>query len=43
MDHLEGLDFGGTIKMDLVKIQWEGVFWIHLAQNMEEWYAVVTN
>jgi hypothetical protein len=26
MDHLEGLDFGGTIKMDLIKIGWEGVF-----------------
>jgi len=42
-DHLEGLDFGGIITMDLIKIGWEGVFRTHLTQNMEEWRAVVTN
>jgi hypothetical protein len=26
MDHLEGLDCGGMIKMDLIKIGWEGLF-----------------
>jgi hypothetical protein len=45
MDHLQGLDFGGMIKMDLIKIGWEGgacfeFFWL---ENMEKWCAVVTN
>jgi hypothetical protein len=29
------------IKMDLREIGWEGVEWIHLAQDMVRWRAVV--
>jgi hypothetical protein len=27
--------------MDLRKIGWEGVDWIHLAQDMDQWWAIV--
>jgi hypothetical protein len=30
-----------NIKMDHEEIGWEGVDWIHLAQNMDWWQAVV--
>jgi hypothetical protein len=30
------------IKMDLRKIGWEDVEWIHLAQNRDRWRAVVS-
>jgi hypothetical protein len=29
------------IRMDLEEIGWGGVKWIHLAQNMDRWLAVV--
>jgi hypothetical protein len=29
------------IKMDLTEIGWEGVEWIHLAQDRDRWLAVV--
>jgi hypothetical protein len=29
------------IRMDLREIQWEGVGWIHLAQDREQWQAPV--
>jgi hypothetical protein len=30
-----------NIKMDLREIGWEGVGWIHLAQDRDKWQAVV--
>jgi hypothetical protein len=30
-----------TIKMDLREIVWEGVEWMHLAQDRDQWWAVV--
>jgi hypothetical protein len=27
--------------MDIREIGWEGVDWIHLAQDMDQWWAVV--
>jgi hypothetical protein len=30
-----------NIKMDLREISWEGVDWMHLAQDTEQWRAVV--
>jgi hypothetical protein len=28
--------------MDLRKIGWEGVDWMHMAQNRDQWQALVT-
>jgi hypothetical protein len=30
-----------NIKMDLKTIGWKGVDWMHLAQDMDQWQAVV--
>jgi len=30
-----------SIRMDLRKIGWEGVNWMHLAQDRDQWKAVV--
>jgi hypothetical protein len=30
-----------NIRMDLKEIVWEGVDWMHLAQNRDQWRAVV--
>jgi hypothetical protein len=30
-----------NIKMDLRKIGWDGVDWIHLAQDRDQWRALV--
>jgi hypothetical protein len=30
-----------NIRMDLREIGWEGVDWIHLAQDSDHWWAVV--
>jgi hypothetical protein len=30
-----------NIRIDLREIVWEGVDWIHLAQNRDQWRAVV--
>jgi hypothetical protein len=30
-----------NIRMDLREIRWEGVDWIHLAQDRDQWRAVV--
>jgi hypothetical protein len=30
-----------NIRMDLREIVWEGVDWIHLAQNRVQWWALV--
>jgi hypothetical protein len=29
------------IRMDLREVGWEGVDWMHLAQNRDQWWAVV--
>jgi hypothetical protein len=31
----------GNIKMDLREIGWDGMDWVHLAQNMDQWRALV--
>jgi hypothetical protein len=28
-------------RMDLTDMRWEGVDWIHLAQDRDQWWAVV--
>jgi hypothetical protein len=30
-----------NIRMDLREIVWEGVYWMHLAQDMDKWRAVM--
>jgi hypothetical protein len=32
----------GKIRMDLRKIGWEGVVWIHLAQDRDQWWDLVS-
>jgi predicted small integral membrane protein len=32
---------GDNIKMDLMKIGWEDVDWMHLAQDKDLWWAIV--
>jgi hypothetical protein len=29
------------IRMDIREVGWEGVDWIHLAQDRDQWWAVV--
>jgi hypothetical protein len=31
----------GNIKIDLREIGWDGMDWIHLAQNINQWSALV--
>jgi hypothetical protein len=31
----------GNIKMDLREIGWDGVDWIHMAQDRDQWRALV--
>jgi hypothetical protein len=31
----------GNIKMDLGEIRWDGVDWIHVAQDRDKWRALV--
>jgi hypothetical protein len=40
-DHLEELGIDGNIILDLGEIVWEGVNWIHMAQDREQWWALV--
>jgi hypothetical protein len=40
-DHWEDLDEVGNITMDLRVIVWEDVDWIHLAQDRDQWRALV--
>jgi hypothetical protein len=41
-DQLENLDIGGkNVGMDLRETGWEDVDWIHLAQDRDQWWAVV--
>jgi hypothetical protein len=30
-----------NIRLDLMKVGWEVVNWIHLAQNSDQWWALV--
>jgi hypothetical protein len=30
-----------NIKMDLIEIGWDGMDWIYLAQNRDQWWALV--
>jgi hypothetical protein len=30
-----------NIKLDLTDIGWEGVYWMHMAQDRDQWRAVV--
>jgi hypothetical protein len=32
---------GYNIRMDLTEIGWEGVDWMHLSQDRDQWWAVV--
>jgi hypothetical protein len=32
---------GGQYKMDLREIEWDGMDWIELAQNGDQWRALV--
>jgi hypothetical protein len=41
-DHWEDQDVGGwTIKMDLREIGWDGGDWINLAQDRDQWRALL--
>jgi hypothetical protein len=42
-DHWEDQDVGGwnNIKMDLREIGWDGMDWIDLAQDRDQWRALV--
>jgi hypothetical protein len=43
-DHWEDLDLGGwtiRIKMDLREIGWDGMDWIDLALDRDQWRALV--
>jgi hypothetical protein len=41
-DHWEDQDVGvWTIKMDLREVGWDGVDWIDLAQDRDQWRALV--
>jgi hypothetical protein len=31
----------GNIRMELMEIRWEGVDWVHLAQERDQWQALV--
>jgi len=34
--------FEDNIRMDLKEVGWKGVDWIHLAQDKDQWQALVT-
>jgi hypothetical protein len=41
-NHSEDLDIDGdNIRMDLKEIGWEGVDWMHLSQDRDQWRAVM--
>jgi hypothetical protein len=41
-DHFEDLGINGKIIfLDLRKIGWEGVNWMHLAQERDQWQALM--
>jgi hypothetical protein len=42
-DHWEDQDVGGStiFKMDLREIGWDGVDWIDMAQDMDQWRALM--
>lgn len=40
-NEIDDLDVGGTIKTALREIGWGGTDWIYLAQDMDQWLALV--
>jgi hypothetical protein len=40
-DHWGDQDVGGWTIMDLREIGWDGIDWIDLAQNRDQWRALV--
>jgi hypothetical protein len=41
-DHSEDMDvWEDYVRMDLEEMGWEGVDWMHLAQDRDQWQAVV--
>jgi hypothetical protein len=40
-DHSEDLGVDGKIILDIGEIGWEGVVWVHLPQDTDQWRAVV--
>jgi hypothetical protein len=41
-DHWEGQDIGGwTISMDLREIGWDGLDWLDMAQDRDQWRDLV--
>jgi hypothetical protein len=40
-DYLEELNVDGNIRMGLREKGWEVVDWIHLAQDRDQWWALV--
>jgi len=32
---------GSNVRLDLGEIRWEGVDWMHLAQNRDQWWTLV--
>jgi hypothetical protein len=40
-DHSEDLGVDGNMRMDLREIGWDDVDWMHVAQNREQWWALV--
>jgi hypothetical protein len=35
--------WGDNIRMDIREIGWEGVHWIYLTQNRDQWWALVNS
>ena len=43
-DHLEEMCVDGKVNNEMYfrEILWEGVDWVHLVQNRDKWFAVVS-
>jgi hypothetical protein len=48
LENLKGREIGtprrrleDTVRIDDTEIRWEGVFWIHVAQDRDQWWALV--
>jgi hypothetical protein len=41
LENLKGRDHLEDLEIDLKKIEWESVDWIHQAHDMDQWRAVV--
>jgi hypothetical protein len=42
-DHSEDIGVDGKVILQWIvgRLGWEGVYWIHLAQNRDQWWALV--